>query len=237
MIYPAILFVMTVAVTIFLTFYVFPRLLTVFSDLQVELPVTTRILIVSLTFLRNYLIHILVGCVVLGIVVKLLSRIQGMRYFFDSFLLYVPVLRSLVVNVNIVNFSRIMGLLLKSGIKIIDAITIVRATFNNLVYQRTLEDAIEEVKRGGSLALFLAKKSRAYPTIFTAMIEVGENTGNLEENLLYLSDYYTEEIETSLKNLTSLIEPLILLFMGLIVGFVALSIITPIYSITQSLSQ
>ncbi len=237
MIYPAILLGMTVVVCGFLAFYIFPKLLTAFASLSVELPITTRILIAALDFLRGYLLWIVGGFFALFILMRFLMRYESFKYGVDSVFLRIPVVSSLVVNTAVANFGRILGLLLKSGIKIVEAVIIVSYTFDNLVYRRALQEAAEEIKKGASFAQFLAKKKTIFPVILSAMIEVGENTGNLEDNLIYLSDYYTEEVDTSLKNVTSLIEPIILIIMGLIVGFVALSIITPIYSITQSLSK
>jgi len=237
MIYPVILVVMTVGVTTFLTFYVFPKLLGVFADLGTELPLTTKILIIVLTFFRAYLAYIIVGFILSLIFLRFLLRREEVKYGFDWFLLKIPVLRGLIVDTSVTNFTRIFALLLRSGINIVEALTIVSSTFTNLVYMKSLKHAANEIKRGGSLGQFFAKHTDLYPPILVAMIEVGENTGNLEENLVYLSDYYSDEVDTSLKNLTALIEPMILLFMGLIIAFVALAIITPIYSISESLSK
>jgi type IV pilus assembly protein PilC len=134
-----------------------------------------------------------------------------------------------------VNFTRVLALLLKSGTKIVEALTITKNTFSNLVYVRIIGNAADEIKKGGQLGVYLATKRRFFPPLVSGMVRIGESTGNLEENLEYLAGYYDEEVDTKLHSLTSLIEPLMLLFMGLLVGFVALSIITPIYSIGQGI--
>lgn len=237
MIYPVILFMATIAISIFLTFFIFPKIIEAFSQLNVKLPATTRALIAILGFLREDGILLAVVLVLLAIGMKFLMRVKTISFMFDKILLYVPVLGRLIITMNVASSSRILSILLKSGVKIVEAVIIVSDTFDNLVYQRAFKAAAEEVKKGASFAEYLGTDPRAFPSIFVAMVEVGENTGNLEENLLYLSDYYTEEVDTSLKNLTAIMEPMLILMMGLIVGFVALSIITPIYSISQGLRQ
>lgn len=237
MIYPAILFVMTVVVSSFLTFFIFPKLLSVFDNLNTELPWSTQILIGTLGFLKSYLVYIVIGSVLLFILFRFALRLPKVKFAFDRTVLSIPVVAPLAINTSMANFSRILALLLKSGIKIVEAVIIVSDTFDNAVYRTKFKQAAEEIRSGGSLAEFLGKDRAIFPTILAAMVEVGESTGNLDENLFYLSDYYTEEVDNSLKNLTALIEPLIIMIMGLVVGFVALSIITPIYSITQSISR
>ena len=96
-------------------------------------------------------------------------------------------------------------------------------------------EAALQIQKGEQLAQSLTRRKRLFPPLLASMIEIGENTGNLQDNLFYLSEYYTEEVNVSVRNLTTLLEPLMLLVMGLIVGFIALSIITPIYEITSSL--
>ncbi len=237
LIYPAILFVMTIAVCGFLTFFIFPKLVTAFSNLGVKLPAVTQALIAVLGFLQSYFVIIIVGAIVLFIALRLVMKLKIMRYFFHRVMLMTPVLSHLVVDVNMANLSRVLGILLKGGIKIVEALTITSQTLDNRVYRRNLVLATEGVRRGEQFARLLAAHPRLFPPLLTGMIQIGEGTGNLIENLNYLASYYSEEVDGSLKNLTAFIEPLILVFMGVIVGFVALSIVLPIYSISQGLTQ
>lgn len=237
MIYPAILFVMTVIVNAFLAFFIFPKLITAFENLNVQLPVTTRVLIAVLGFIREYFFVLVGGAVALITGMKFLMKVKQVRYAMDRVILFLPVLSKFTVDVNTANFTRVLGVLLKGGIKIVEAITITSATTDNLVYKRRLLEAAEGIRQGNPLAKMLGGGSNLFPPILTGMIEIGETTGNLEENLTYLSEYFTEETDNSLKNLTAFIEPLILVIMGLIVGFVAISIVVPIYSISQGISR
>lgn len=236
MIYPLMIFAATVGVTGFLTFYVFPKLLPMFTNLNVKLPATTVVMISTLEFLRVYFAYIIAGAVVLIIGIRMLVKyVMPIKFIVDQLILIIPIVGPLSVNINMVNLTRVLGLLLKSGVKIVEAITITSNTFENLVYKRALIASMEEIKKGGQLATHMAEKKRYFPPLVAGMIRVGENTGNLDENLEYLADYYEDEVDTRLKVLTSVLEPLMLLFMGLLVGFVALSIITPIYSISQGI--
>lgn len=236
MVYPIVILCATIAVAGFLTFFVFPKLIPVFASLNVQLPITTRILLGVLSFMKNYGLYALIGLVVFFVGMRtLIRRVMPVKYIFDRLLFFMPVLSDLIVNVNMVNFTRVLGLLLKSGVKIVEALDITAHTFGNLVYQRLLINSEEEIKKGAQLGAYLTKHKTFFPPLVSGMVRIGESTGNLEDNLEYLSDYYDGEVDNKLHSLTSLIEPLMLLLMGLLVGFVALSIITPIYSISQGI--
>ena len=138
---------------------------------------------------------------------------------------------------NTADFTRTLALLLKSGIKIVESLIITSESVPNLVFRRAIREVAETVRRGESMHVYLNQHEHVfYPTV-SRMIEVGDATGTLEPNLFYLADFYENEVDELTKNLSVVIEPLLLLFMGGIVGFVAISIITPIYEITQSISR
>ncbi len=233
MIYPAILFFTTISISSFLTFYIFPKLLTAFTSLNVPLPVVTRILIGTLTFFKEYWWLLGISFVVLVAVMKLLLLLDPVKMLTSKAVLYTPVLGGLTRNINVTNTTRLLAILLKSGVRIVESLTIVASATENILYKKALMDAADEVRRGGTFSGFITKREDLFPSIFTAMVAVGESTGNLEQNLFYLSEYHAEEIDSSLRSLTALMEPLIIVVMGLIVGFVAIAVITPIYSLTQ----
>ena len=238
MVYPLVILIATLAVAGFLTFYIFPKLIPVFAGMNIALPLTTRIMLWMLSFGQNYGLYILGGIVVLIVVMKIImAQVRSIRYFFDFLTIHTPVLSSVIIGVNMVNFTRVLSLLLKSGVKIVEALTITSATFNNEVYRAALALSEDEMRKGGELGTYLATKPGLFPPLVSGMVKIGETTGNLEDNLEYLAEYYDDEVDVRLHSLTSLIEPLMLMFMGLLVGFVALSIITPIYSISAGLSK
>lgn len=237
MIYPVILLVMTLAVSGFLTFFIFPKLITAFAALNVKLPLATRVLITTLAFLRSYYLILAGAAVGLFFAMRFAMRADSVRYFLHRLMLYTPVLSGLVMDVNMASITRVLWILLKGGMRIVESLSITGDTLENLVYKRAFKKYTEGVRRGEQLGVLLAKDGNIFPPILTSMIEIGENTGNLEENLLYLSTYYADEVDTSLKDFVAVLEPLILVFMGLMVGFVAIAIVTPIYSISQGISQ
>ncbi len=234
MVYPLVILVATIGVTGFLTFFVFPKLLPVLQGLSVKLPPSTVFLIAVVDFLTRYGIAVVIALAVAVICLRILiTRVAPVRYALHRAMLAAPALSKFSVSLNVVSFSRILALLLKSGVKIVDALRITALTCDNLVYRGLIQEANEEVRKGGQLAPFFAKHPKFFPPLMTGMIQIGEGTGNLTENLEYLSEYYEEEMSYKLQTLTSLLEPALLLAMGLLVGFVAISIITPIYSISQ----
>jgi type II secretory pathway component PulF len=237
LIYPAVIMVATLGITSLLTFFIFPKVLPIFASLRVELPITTKLLVFVFNFLLAYGLWALLGLVLLAIGFRLLLFLQGFRFFVHRMFFYIPVISNLVIDVNMANFTRVFGILLKSGIKIVEATIITSKTFSNLVYKKAILEASESIKKGEQLSHGLNLQQKLFPPLLAGMIEIGENTGNLEENLEYLAEYYNKQVDSSIRSMTSVLEPALILGMGLIVGFVALSIITPIYSLTQNLGQ
>ncbi len=235
MIYPAVIFFATIAITGFLTFFIFPKILPVFGSLNVQLPATTRFLIFALKFLEEHGIAFSIGMILAMIGARLTLLIPSVHFLFDQLTLATPVISKVTKSITLTNFTRSLSVLLKSGMTIVDALEIAKATFHNMYYRREIEALIEGVKRGESMTRYLESRPALFPPMMTGMVQVGETTGNLEENLVYVAEFYEGEVNESVSNLTTVIEPLLLLFMGALVGFVALSIITPIYKITQGL--
>jgi type II secretory pathway component PulF len=133
------------------------------------------------------------------------------------------------------NLCRILGILLKSDVLIIQAFKITAECSTNLAYRQHLQEIAERVSKGEKISLHLAAYPKMFPPIVAQMVSVGEQTGKLSDSLLFLADMYEVEVDEQTKNLSSLIEPALMIFMGLLVGFIAMSIITPIYGITQNL--
>src|SRR5665213_1505938 len=184
MVYPIVILCATIAVAGFLTFFVFPKLIPVFGSLNVKLPLTTQLLLNFLDFLKNYGAYTLGGIILLFIILKVMMKeITVVKYIFDRSLFFVPVLSDLVVNVNMVNFTRVLGLLLKSGVKIVEALDITAHTFGNLVYQQLLITSEDDIKKGEQLGVYLTKHRHFFPPLVSGMVRIGESTGNLEDNL------------------------------------------------------
>lgn len=234
MIYPMIILIATIGVVASLVLFVLPRILPIFSSLGAELPLTTRVLIASANFLQQYFLYLIGGGIVLFIIWLLLLRMNVIKYAFHRVLLVMPFAGNISKKFNMANFSRTLSILLKSGVKIVEAVTTASDITENFVYKKALLEAAENVKRGEALYTYLERRTSLFPPTIARMIEVGEKTGNLDNNLNYLADFYKEEVNENVANLSNVLEPALLLFMGGLVGFVAISIITPIYQITQA---
>ena len=237
LVYPAVIVFATVGITVMLTVYIFPKLLPIFAGLNATLPITTRALIAISAFLGAWGWWLLVGIVLFGIgFYILMRRIPLFHYGADICLMRIPLFGTLSRSYNLANTCRTTAVLLKSAVPVVQALELVAASTKNLAYRKALTGAREGILKGQRLSVQLKENPRLFPSLMTQMIAVGETTGNLVGTLHYLSDMYEEEIGDLTKNLTTLLEPALMVVMGLIVGFIAVSIITPIYSITQSLN-
>ena len=235
MTYPIIVLVATVGISSILLFMVFPQIMPIFDSFKVKLPITTRMLIATINFFTHYGWLVGIGVVISAFAISFLMKLRAVRFFWHKFILIIPFLGPTSTNVNMTAFARTLGSLLKSGIKIVDALNIAAETMPNMVYQLELKKVSETIKKGEAMSSYLLTSERYFPPTFSQMIEVGESTGHLDENLAYLAEFYEAEVDEQFKNLSTILEPLLILFMGILVGFVVLSIITPIYSLTQNL--
>lgn len=235
LIYPAIIVVATLGITVMLTVFIFPKVLPIFKSVNFELPITTKILI----FLSDLFLHsgllILAGVAGAILLFWLLLRVQKVRLWYHHFLISVPVLGKLLQSYHMANFCRTMGILLRSGVMIVRTAHITAHTITNLAYRQEILRISESITRGGKISTHMDNHTRLFPPILSQMITVGEDSGNLSETLLYLADMYEDEVDELTKNLSTVLEPVLMVFMGLLVGFVAISIITPIYGIIQHL--
>jgi len=216
---------------------VFPKILPLFKSLRIKLPLATSLLLSSYTFISKNWIFIILGVFVVFVGSWLLLKNKKVKFYYDSILLKLPFIGTIVTNVNMANLTRTLSLLLKSGVKIVDSLDTTANSLSNLVYQKELKKVAVEITGGGQISEYLLKRPDLFPILLSQMIEVGENTGNLTQTLLYLNNFYETEVDEITKNLSTILEPLLLIIMGVIVGFVAIAIITPIYSITQSVSR
>ncbi len=235
--YPIFIVLATLGMVTLLTLVVFPKVLPIFSSINVPLPLPTKILIVVSRFLISFgwLVMLLL---IFGIITLIyFLRNPKFKKLTQQFLLTLPVAGRISLSYHLSNFCRTMGLLLKGDTRIDEAIATTASATENLVYKRQFEKATEAVKRGQPMSGYLNHYPKYFPKIIVFMLSIGETTGNLSETFLYLAEMYEQDVDDLTKNLSSMIEPVLMIFMGAMVGFVAISIITPIYSITQKLTK
>lgn len=236
LIYPIFITVSTLGLTGLITVFIFPKLMPIFTSLHVDLPLTTRILIWLSNFLQHWW-YLVILCAAGAIVLWLFLRAKfvGVRYFGDQMLLSAPIAGKIARSYNLTNFARTLGLLLKSGVHLIEGLHIVADTTSNLVYSRAAKRIADAAAKGEPISRQLARESKLFPDMLTHMVTVGETTGNLAATCIYLGELYEAEVDEQTKSLSSSIEPILMIVMGLLVGLIAVSVITPIYAITQHL--
>jgi len=237
MIYPAIVLVSTFCLAAALTIFIFPKLIPLFKGLRIELPLSAKILLFISETAQNYGLFIFLGIIGIFLFLIGISRLRPIKKINHFFLLRIPVVGKMVIYFNLAVFTRNLAVLIKSGLPIVQALDITAETLGNLSYQAKVKKLCSEVKKGKQMSSYLNKEKRLFPPTFFRMIEVGEKTGNLENSLFYLADFAEQELDDVSQRLSSVLEPILLIIIGLVVGFVALAIITPIYQITQGLSN
>lgn len=237
LIYPAVVVIATFGITALLILFIFPKILPVFKTLNVKLPVTTQFLILLSQSVTDYGFITLLVLVTLAAAIWLSLKVRKIRYYANYLLLYLPIFGKIFRDVSLANFCRTLGLTLKSGVRVVEAVSITAESIANLVYKDELRTVAEEVKKGEAIAPYFSKSPHLFPLILSQMVSVGESAGNLSETLLYLSEFYESEVNDVTKNLSNVLEPVLMVLMGIIVGFVAISIITPIYEVSRTIGR
>jgi len=231
--YPVIILIGMFLVIFVMITFVIPKLLNLYKDLNVDLPLSTKILIGISSFFVKFWPLIILFIILIFIFLKRLFNQKVFRYKFDQFILKLPVIGNVVSISSLVDLTRTLSILINSGVSIINALSIVIETTNNLVYQESFINILKKIEKGQSLGISL-EQEKIFPPILVQMSLVGEETGNLDDTLFRLSRYFEMESEMAMKTLTTLIEPMILIILGLGVGFLVISVITPIYNLTSS---
>ena len=235
-VYPGIITLATLGITAFLMLYLFPKIMPIFASLHMELPLTTKIVMATSLFLQSWGLVVIGVIVAAGIVISIMKKkSRSFHFFFDHMVLSAPVLGPLIRYYNLANATRTLGLLLRGGVTLSEALPLTSDTTQNLVYKAEYWKMAESVHRGERMSSYLLTSTNLFPPVMGQLIAVGERSGNLSNTLVYLSELYEAEVDDFTKNLSSLIEPALMIIMGILVGFVAISIITPIYGITQNL--
>lgn len=230
MVYPSVVIGAMILVGILMLIMVIPSLAQTFEELEVELPLTTKA-VISLGdfFAHNWLLTFLIIAVFIFLF-RLLIKTKPGKKALDKFLLKVPIISSIVRKSNAASTVRSLSSLFSSGVPIVRSLEITSKTLGNVFYQEAIIDASEKVKKGGKLSEALAPYENIYPLIVIQMIEVGEETGETSEILEKLAEFFEDEVSRATKNLSSVIEPVLMLIIGAVIGFFAVSMVQPLYS-------
>lgn len=232
MIYPTIVLVVIVAVILMMLFVLIPSMSEIYSDFGADLPWITKFLVNMSNFFIKYWWVMVLLIVMLVVGLKYFrSTEKGLRTT-DKLMAKIPIVGNLVTKMQIAQFTRILALLLSSGLSIVKALELTAQSLSNSIFRDVVMDARNEVEKGGPLALPIAR-SEYFPLLVSSMISVGEETGEIDGVLEKVSEYYKEEVDTATNNLSTILEPLLLIIMGLAVGFIALGVYMPMFGLAQ----
>jgi len=233
LVYPVIIVLGMFIVMFIMITFVLPKLLGLYKDFNVELPLSTKILIAVSSFSTKFWpIVLALGIAAFFFIKNYLSTKAGKKAF-DKFSLKLPVFGNIISISALVESTRTLAILIGAGISILDALSIVVDSTDNSVFQQAFLTVSHKVEKGQSMGIAF-EQEEIFPPILVQMSQVGEQTGNLDDTLLRLSKYFEMESEMATKTMTTLIEPMILVILGVGVGFLVMSVITPIYNLTNS---
>lgn len=233
LIYPVFIIVSMIIVAFIMVTFVVPKLLELYKEFNIELPLSTKVLLFISSFFGKFW-PILIVCLVSGLALFLkYIKTKAGRFYTDALLLKLPVIGNVLRMSTLVDTTRTLAILVSSGVSIMEALSIITDASPNIIYKRAFENIRKQVERGISLGMAM-KQAEIFPPILIQMTLVGEQTGHLDNTLFRVSKYFETDSELAIKAMTTLIEPIILVILGVGVGFLVFSIITPIYSLTAS---
>jgi len=230
MIYPAIIIFAMLGIGILMLVTVVPQLAETFKELEIELPLTTRIVIGIANFLTQKWYLVIVILFVLIFLFWQISKTKSGKKLFDFFTLKFPIISPIIKNTNSAYTVRTLGSLISAAVPLTQALEITSRTLGNVFYKTALQDVAEKVRKGEKMSATLKLYENIYPLTVIQMISVGEETGETSAILLKLADFYEEEVSNATKNLAAVIEPVLMLIIGAAVGFFAVSMVQPMYS-------
>ncbi len=233
--YPKIIVIFAVILGGGLSVFVLPQLTAVFEGLDVELPITTVILLWFTNLMKNYGLYLIGGMTVFLIFLYLLMKIAYIRRIKDKFMLRVPVFGTLNQEYQLTIISQLGAILFKSGLPVRQTLAIVGESVTNSQYTESLNRVIEKVEKGTKLSVAVEADPRLYPEIFISVIATGESTGSFGDSLDYLANFFADRVTDRTKKIPVIIEPILLIFIGIFVAFIASAIILPVYQITTGI--
>ena len=234
LIYPALVLTLALSVLFFLITFIVPKFMQIFKEMNVALPLPTKILLVISSLMKDKW-PLGLGLIVLTIIIySVLIRLSATRLVIDRIKLELPVMGSLIRRIAIARFSRTLGTLLSSGVPILQSLMVAKDTTGNEVMARSIVHVHDSVREGETVAKPLLKAG-LFPAMAVNMISVGEETGALDQMLLKIADVYDEEVDVTVTGLMSLLEPFLIIGMGMIVGFIVVSMFLPLFQLITTL--
>lgn len=230
--YPVLMACVGIIVLFFLLTYIVPSIAGIFSDMGKALPLPTQFLIATSALLKSYGWILLLAGILGAVSLHHIKKTEKGRYRWDAFMLALPLFGPLIKKLAVARFSRTLGSLLENGVTMLTALDIVKNIVGNVLLAEAITRAAENVGQGQGLGTSLAE-TRVFPSLSIQMIQVGEQSGELENMLNKVAEVYETEVETTIMSMTALLEPLMILVMAVVVGFIVLSICLPIFEMNE----
>ncbi len=233
--YPAVILIAMGGIGTFMMIVVVPKITVMFKDMDAELPIATKIIIkVSDTLRTNGVLSAIILALFIIILSKILKTEKG-KYYFQLLLLNTPIFGPIAKKINLARFARNISSLLKTDIPIIKTFQITAQVLGNVHYRAAILEMAQRIKKGGKLGEVINSNPKLFPPIVAQMVSIGEETGELDSILVELAEFYEEEVDQVMENMPTIIEPVLILFMGVAVGGVAVAIIMPMYALTSAI--
>ncbi len=232
MTYPVVVLIMSIVLTSGMIIFIVPQFAEMYADFDATLPLPTQILMEISTVIRENILLVLIGLSVFVCLLRWLKRTRPGRYIWDRYLLQTPVAGKLITKIALARMSRTFASLTRSGVSILRTFDIVSSTIGNRYLSQALMRSRNEVESGSEIAGSL-KKREVFPPMMLHMVSVGEKTGNLDGMLEKVADFYEDEIKNTLESLSSLIEPLMMLLLGIIIGGIVICMFLPIFRLSE----
>lgn len=236
MMYPSIILLVMVAIGIMMLVYVIPKLTSTFKEFNTELPFATRLIIGSSDFFAQYYLLILVGLIAVIIGIIAFAKTSLGKHVFGKIVLKLPIIGNIAKEVNSARTTRTLSSLLSSGVEVVASIKIAAGVVQNIHYKEMLLSTAEKIQKGSTLQSLFTPRQDIYPSFVSEMIGVGEETGTLSKTLLEVAIFYETEVDQKTKDMSTIIEPFLMVFIGSAVGFFALAMISPIYSLSSNIN-
>ncbi len=237
MMYPMVIFAAMGGVGLLMMTFVLPRLGQVFLKMKIPLPLPTKILLEFGQFMGKHTFEVVSGLVLFGVIIGFLLNYHKTKRFITSRFANMPVIKRLFKQIDLARFSRTLATLLQSGVPIIAALNIASETLSQFDMQKVAKTFEKGVTEGKTIAALLTTEKKVFPSLMIQTIKTGEKTGTLDTVLMEVADYYEAELEDSLKEFTTILEPVIMLIIGVAVGAMVVMIIAPIYSVMGSVQS
>ena len=235
MVYPGVIITAMLIIGFFMLIYIVPTLTSTFSELNVELPASTQFIINFSDLLKNNTEALFIGLVVIVLLFLFALRTPRGRRILDWIVLHLPLLSPIVKEVNSARSTRTLASLLSAGVPFVRALQITTDVMQNAYYKEVLTKAEKNIQLGLPISKVFAESEHLYPSFVAEMMTVGEETGELSQMLLEVAEFYENEVDQKTKNISTIIEPVLMVFVGAAVGFFAVSMISPMYSLVENI--